>query len=313
MCKNKSKEDIQDGYAAVMLSLAHKGYIELDKINYRHGWDSNNVKIIVKYNQVQPRAEGKADLKPLTPTEEQYFNLILRHTYGLEIALSLFQKKVAQDYQNKNSFVRNIKNAITNIGISQGYFQKAEYKQPKQQARKWVRTLAIIGILLIIAGNLISYQTRLDLAFGAFFVLGIDFIAGAICLDRRSRKYVLLTQFGEDEYAKWRGLYNYLNSEALMSERTVVELPLWENYLIYATAFGISKKVIKALKVRCDETNLKASPVLRNPYHRSRTFHHSGRSFRRSTRSASFTARSGGGHGGFGGGGRGGGGGGGGH
>jgi len=303
-CKHKSKQDIQDGYAAVMLSLTSKGYIQLDKINNSQNWDFENVKITVKDTQEQP----------LTPTEEYYFNLILRHSNKMEkmeISLSSFQKNVSVDYEYTNSFVRNIKNAIISIGVSQGYFQKANYKQPKEQAKGWVLALNAIGFVLVTAGNFILYQTRLDLAFGAFFILGIGFMVSGIILNKSSEKYVLLTQFGEDEYAKWRGLYHFLNSETLMKERTVVELPLWENYLIYATAFGISEKVIKALEIRCP--NAEESPVLRrNSYYRTRSFHSSRHSFRSATRSASHTSRSGG-HGGYGGGGRGGGGGGGGH
>ena len=137
-----------------------------------------------------------------------------------------------------------------------------------------------------------------------------------LCLKILSRKYILLTQFGEDEYAKWRGLYNFFNSATLLNERTVIELALWEQYLVYATAFGISEKVIKALNIRCPD--VATSPVLRNPHYRSHVFiYSSGRAFRTATRSASFTGRSHsrgfGGHGGYGGGGRGGGGGGGGH
>ena len=94
-----------------------------------------------------------------------------------------------------------------------------------------------------------------------------------------------------------------------MKERTVIELPIWGQYLVYATAFGISEKVIRALKVRCPDIEM--SPMLRNPYYTSTSFRHSGYSFRTVTRSASHTARSGsvGFHGGYGGGGRGGGGG----
>ena len=398
-CKHKSSQNIQDGYAATMLSLVRKGYIELDRIRPTGDWDTGNVRIIVKYKPTQPQpaqaqqdktfcpkcgngnsiqaancvycaaalqpqraqmqmpqdktfcpkcgsgnsiqaancvfcdaalqpqpaqtqmsqpAQQQADLQqepapdmtPLTPTEERYFNLILRHSRGSDISLSSFQQRVSYDYEYTDSFVYNIKSAIINIGVSQGYFQKADYKKPKEQVKAWSSTLGVIGILIIAICNLISYQTRLDLAFGSFFILGLGFIFGAVYLSILSKKYILLSQFGEDEYAKWRGLYNFLNSETLMNERTVIELVIWEQYLIYATAFGISEKVIKAIGIRCP--NVDMSPVLRNPYYRSRSFVYVGRSFRTATRTASFTARSGG-HGGYGGGGRGGGGGGGGH
>jgi len=98
-----------------------------------------------------------------------------------------------------------------------------------------------------------------------------------------------------------------------MKERTVIELPLWEEYIVYATAFGISEKVIKALEIRCPDVS--NSPMLSNSYYRSRSFRTSGRSFRSATYRASSISRSSryGGGSYYGGGGRGGGGGGGGH
>ena len=96
-----------------------------------------------------------------------------------------------------------------------------------------------------------------------------------------------------------------------MNERTVIELPLWEKYLVYATAFGISEKVIKALQIRCPDMDV--SPMLSNSYYRSHNFYSTHRSIRTTARSTSIHFSSGGygGHGGYGGGGRGGGGGGG--
>lgn len=345
-CKHRSSDNISDGYGAVMLSLVHKGYIELEKYNNNKDWVPENIKIVVKNKptgQISKKACSKCgvenimnakfcfscsapfssdtpvekqdeqisnNLKKLTPSEEQYYNLILRHSHSSDITLRLFQQRVAEDYSYTNSFVTNIKNTKTNIGLSQGYFQNANYKKPKMDTNGWALLLVVMGIMIITIGNWIFYQTRLDLAFGSLFILGFGLIGCAIHLNKIAKEYILLTQFGEDEYAKWRGLYNFLNSETLMKERTVIELVIWEQYLIYATAFGISEKVIKALHVRCPETNL--SPVLGNPYFHTRGFYHSTRSFRTATYTASFTASSGG-HGGYGGGGRGGGGGGGGH
>lgn len=313
-CKRKPPKNAPDGYAAVLLSLVHKGYIELEKVSPERDWDYNNVKIVVKWNPAHYPLPP--DVKPLTQTEDQYLNLILRYSNGYDLPMNAFQQKISADYENTNNFVKNTESAIINIGVSQGYFQKADYTQPAKQVKTRSTAFGVLGALIMIIGNIISYQTRLDLAFGAFFILGAGFILSAIYLRLSARKYVLLTQFGEDEYAKWRGLYNFLNSATLMNERTVIELPIWERYLIYATAFGISDKVIAAINIRCPY--VETSPVLRNPYYRSVAFHASSRSFRSATRSAtraSSRARSGGfgGHGGYGGGGRGGGGGGGGH
>ena len=158
--------------------------------------------------------------------------------------MAQFQAKVSSDYDNTDTFVRNIEKSTVDIGVSQGYFQKADYKEAEKKLKSKSLGHLIMGLFLLILVNLISYQTRLDLAFGAFTILGSTYLFGSYIYRYLSSKYLLLTQYGEDEYVKWKGLYNFLNSETLMNERTVVELPLWEQYLVYATAFGISDKVI---------------------------------------------------------------------
>jgi uncharacterized membrane protein len=45
------------------------------------------------------------------------------------------------------------------------------------------------------------------------------------------------------------GLKRYMEDFSLIKEKEVPELILWEKYLVYATAFGISEKVLKQLKV----------------------------------------------------------------
>lgn len=311
--KTYTKDNIGDGYAAAMLSLVHKGYVDVEQINPSKGWSQKNVKIHVR-NDVPNESQINPVQKPvLTPVEERYFNLILRHAKSGEITQQAFQNKISSDYEYTNRFVQDVKTSTDRIGIVDGYFKNKNYKSPKYTMLGFAITFVVIGILVMIIGNLSIYQTRLELAYGAFFILGFGFILSGLYMAFVSRNYILLTQFGQDEYEKWHGLYKFLNSETLMKERTILELALWEKYLIYATAFGISEKVVKALEIRCPEAVMNSSPILRNPHFRTRAFYATSRnSFSSATRSASFTARSGG-HGGYGGGGRGGGGGGGGH
>ena len=260
------------------------------------------------FNQTN-RENFESNLESLTPTEEQYFNLIRRHSRDYEIGMDMFQKKLTMDYENTNFFISNLQSVITTLGVKEGYFQKFDYKAPKTEVKNRAKMFVVVGILFILA-NIIFYNTRLDLIFGASFILGIGFILSARRLFKLADRYVLLTQLGEDEYVKWRGLYNYLNSDAHMSECTVTDLGIWEKYLIYATAFGVSESVIDALGISREYVG--NSKITNNTYYRSRRYRSHRRHFRRATRSASSTARNGG-YSGYGGGGRGRGGGGGGH
>lgn len=328
-CKDQKQKENQDNYTAVVLSLVRKKYIELERINPDSDWLPFNTKIIIKYspspvilhptlNLVQSSIneiieDYNEELEPLSPSEELYFNLIKRHAINNEISMLSLESKVSKDYDYTTKFVTNMDHVFINVGISKGYFQKANIKEPSVYLNFKSISCMVWGLLILIVANIVSNQTPIGLAFGAYSILGITLLFGSYIYKTLSKKYILLTQLGEDEYVKWRGLYNFLNSETLMNEKTVIELPIWEQYLVYATAFGISEKVIKALKIRCPEL-VDSSPILSNSYYRSHNFYSSSRSFRSLAKSSShFSGGSYGGHGGYGGGGRGGGGGGGGH
>ena len=132
-CKDGDRKNDSDGYSSVLLSLVRKGYIELAKIDNSKDWVSDNVKIIIKYkitmeqSQEQNKKE-QAKLELLTPTEDEYFNLINRYAHGNEISIKNLNTIVSIDYENINSFIKNINDAVVTIGVYHGYFQKADYK-----------------------------------------------------------------------------------------------------------------------------------------------------------------------------------------
>lgn len=57
-----------------------------------------------------------------------------------------------------------------------------------------------------------------------------------------------LSDIGMKELSEVYGLRKFLDEFTLISERSVTEGVIWENLLIYATLFGIAKKVLKELK-----------------------------------------------------------------
>ena len=63
-----------------------------------------------------------------------------------------------------------------------------------------------------------------------------------------SNKIAVLTEEGAEEKEKWKGLKRYMENFSLIEEREIPELALWEEYLVYATAFGIADKVIEQMK-----------------------------------------------------------------
>ena len=330
--ENKEK---QEEYAAILLSLIRKKYVKITKLNNNADWDNLNTVISIEPIRTTYSTPAFTDspdyspepiytsinentgetVEPLTTSERLYLELLERHsrTYNNAITINQFQKCIDNDYEYTNAFVKDIeKKPILESGVMQGYFQSADYDAPKKELNKIAKSSLILGLILLIAVNGISYFTPMALSFGAYTIFGIACLWKYFYLTSKASNLLLFTQYGANEQAKWYGLYNFLNSDTLISEREVHELPLLEKYLIYATAFGISEKVIKAIKIHAVELNIDSSPILNhNFYIHSRSFHRTSRAFGRSIHTSS---RGGGfgGHG-YGGGGRGGGGGGGGH
>ena len=336
-CKQRAPKDDSGIDSALLMSLARKEYISFeemvgDDVRIHINRDAlaastvsfTGLNAIVTTTpstseatmDTEPTAAPLKTYEPLTPCEEYYLNLLVRHSMAGSVSMDYVQTRVSSDYEETAAFVKNMDRSIVNIGIKEGYFQKADYLQPKKEMQSSALANFIWGLIILLLFNLISYQTRLDLAFGGFILLGLVLIISAVYLYKQAPKYVLLTQLGEDEYAKWCGLYRFLSSDTLMHERSYVELPLCEKYLVYAAAFGISDKVNQAISIRCPEAASTPSPVLGNSYCRSTRIRIHSRGFRTAIRSGSYGGGSGsfgGGGFGYGGGGRGGGGGGGGH
>ncbi len=331
---NENKEK-QEEYAAVLLSLIRKQYVTVAKENNLTDWTNSNTIITlepISTRYITPEFVDSPDyspepiyitindnsgatLEPLTTSERLYLQLLERHArnYNNSITLSKLQNCIDTDYVFTNAFVKDIeKKPALESGVMQGYFQASNYDSPQKEFNISANSSLTFGLLLLVLVNAISYFTPMALSFGAYTILGIAYIWKYIYLSSKASNSVLFTQYGANEQAKWCGLYNFLNSDTLINEKEVHELPLWEKYLIYATAFGISEKVIKAIKIHAKEFNIDSSPILNHHcYIHSANFHRTARSFGRSIHTSS---RGGGfgGHG-YGGGGRGGGGGGGGH
>lgn len=297
-CKHKKPKDDSCIYSALLLSLAQKEYVGLTELG-----DDVEVRILRPASAAEQKESSftpdtivtndqyimytEDTPATLTPCEAYYFNLLLRHVSGDRIMMSNFRTKIVSDYSNTADFADNMKQSIVNIGVSEGYFQKGKYDEIQKNLSAIATFLFWVGIILLIPVNIISYFTRMDLAFGGYTILGVISLLFSVLYRKMSYKYPLLTDFGETEYAKWRGLYNYLNSEPLITENGIIDLPVWERYLVYATAFGLADKVNKAIKIRCPQFD--TNEKYRNSGYSSRHFHrHTGRNFHRSVRTGTY-------------------------
>lgn len=77
----------------------------------------------------------------------------------------------------------------------------------------------------------------------------IALIINGVITGMMAARVNVFSQKGVDEKEQWKAFKKYMEDFSLLKDKEVPALVVWEKYLVFATAFGISEKVLKQLKV----------------------------------------------------------------
>lgn len=61
------------------------------------------------------------------------------------------------------------------------------------------------------------------------------------------------TEKGTEDYAKWSAFKNFLDDFGRFEEKDLPEIVLWDKYLVYATVFGLAKKVAEEMEIKLED------------------------------------------------------------
>ena len=145
--------------------------------------------------------------------------------------------KELEKYSNKNAedfitIFKDLNEEVKNIVIQKGKYDEKIVKN----ANKWYSCFVLYLVFGIFALPFLLIPGIL-----MFIISGVYY--------KIYKAMNTLTQKGENEKEKWRGLKRYMEEFSLLKDKEVPHLVLWEKYLVYATVFGIADKVIKQLKI----------------------------------------------------------------
>ena len=242
---NNSFYTIKDSFSATILNLAWKKAIKLEPINKK------NVRIIFNKNEME-----KIEL---SEDERIVYNLIKRSASNEESITTEELNKIAKkDYEYFHREMQKLGYFGKEYAQKEGYIDGERVKIFKKISAKMV---PYIFLILLLMGLVISTENVSVFKFSIPVFIEI-FICIKLC-SSNSKKVSILSEGGDELSKRWKGLKNYMEDFSLLKDKEVPDLILWEQYLVYATAFGISKKVIEQLKV--------VYPQLSNPnYYDSR-------------------------------------------
>lgn len=161
----------------------------------------------------------------------------------------------------------NMKDAMRNWKVQRAlkYNLRFTFLELRKEVKKIGKTyfsqkgVIVIGLIIFLAA-FISFFGFFRQNFIFFFYIFCGFFIAIV-----SNFTTLLISYKEQYYAEyqhWQGFKKYLNAAPSLKEHGHKGIVLWEKYLIYGAALGVSKRVIKELEHRGEISNKQGSLYL---------------------------------------------------
>lgn len=239
--------DFNKIFAATILDLKYKGYIDIkekvvkDKtISYIELAESTQ-----KYKGKQKYVQ--TEIKELSKDENMILDYIISLTNEEGILpIQDINGHINYNEANKSEFVELASSVYSKIEVIEtlnGNVRKVNSEKKKRIHDEYAWDISVnIGIIILVIGLTWFFINLL------FMIIAILPVISLVLLFRIRRVTYFLSEKGLEESQKWQGLKKYLEDYSLLNEKRVKDLGLWEQFLVYATAFGISDKVIEEIK-----------------------------------------------------------------
>ena len=215
-----------------MKKLAKKNYTSYKK-NYEN--IINIAKIEAEKKNLYENEEKKKDREGKKDLKWYWIVLIILHCTPM-MAIALVIDVLLIPILIVYKFVKNVKD------LKDGYL-------PKLMFLKY-----IVGLYLTIAYILEIVLIIISLALSHYYKFSLKFILIAFILQVILGVYVnkakKRTEKANDDYHKWKAFKRFLNDFGKFDDKDLPEVSLWKEYLVYAHVLGVSKKLIKDMKLK---------------------------------------------------------------
>ena len=220
-----TKNITEKSLSATILNLIAKKALKVEKI-------INSKKDDYKLIRIKEEKEN------LTETEYNALSLILNEIgNNEEVTLSAI-KKYGSNYKNAKSFMDSYNNFLKTAKVNakkENFFSKVPI------------VVLLLSILEVIGLVLVDINFSYDLPIFGLILIVLIIIFLTVTL---SRKYY--TKKGAVDYAKWMAHKKFLEDFSRFDEKELLEVTLWDKYLVYAIVLDCADKLSKEMKLKIE-------------------------------------------------------------
>lgn len=233
-----NKNITSNAMSASILNLIYKKVIKVEEI------PSENKKKEYTFHLLD---ESKAN-----DTERYLIDFLFKKVGRGDSFTTLALKNYAKKSSTCEAFSSSYttwKNKVIEDGKKQNFYEK-------NAASKAISGLFLI-LILIVNGLAEILSVKCFLCFVSI-IIAVIFLLYTLIFNKRTIK-------GNDHYVKWKAFKKFLDDFGTFELKELPEIVLWERYMVYATIFGLAKKVSQAMNVHIEE--LQATGTYSNDYY----------------------------------------------
>lgn len=232
-----TNKSFSSSFSANILDLCLNKYISLEVLENGKVIKSNIVKITLLDKDSSNLKEDEKltldflrevarDSKELTTKDiEKYLE---KHISKIDKLNNKLEKIIEKEETQNGNYNKENYNKMNNYGGFAGLYTVLDF-------------FSIVIIAIFVETSLIIIP--------AVITLMATLIINAVVFGMMACKINVFSQKGVDEKEQWKAFKKYMEDFSLLKDKEVPALVLWEKYLVFATAFGISEKVLKQLKI----------------------------------------------------------------
>lgn len=247
------------GFAATLLEAARLGYLTIEEredqgiLGTGLFKDTDLVYKLTPMGQAvftDPTPPAKPGERGLLPFEIDVLTTVFKHAGGGNEATSdqieQWGKRIPSRKSNYLMFIESWGPKLRQ------WFEGKYFKlDDKRSERAKGIFIGVTIAAMVIAGFL-------GVGVSLFFVIPIGFVLIAVAAKSLSRR----TPEAALEVKRWNAFAQFMTDFSALKDASSKVLPLWEHYLVYATALGVADKLLANLKLVAAELNT----VMATPY-----------------------------------------------
>lgn len=249
-------------FTATVMNLVRKGYVSLESREEEKGLIFKKEEPVILFTRTKKDPDGLLphekvvyDFLFAPVTYERVFDVLpgkagelLRKAIGAKTGLLPGMAGAAADTVSSEDIKRYIKKhpqGFRTIYETFSRLVKEEGNAKRFFDRKAELVMILFGVtvlLVTVAGIGVAAVKRIVFIIPVYAAASLVFVFLIAPLARRTKQ-------DAEQYARWKGLKRFLKDFSDMKTAPPASIAVWESYLVYAVTFGISKKVLKQMKL----------------------------------------------------------------